>query len=388
MDGESDVDFDEESVIKYYFSRGFEYQEILHFLHKNHDHHISYSTLLRRLKQYGISRRNPNTLHQMDDVRKRVQEILNGPGSAGGYRSVWHTLELEGLRVPRVVVQQLLVEFDPEGVSARKAHRLKRRVYKNPGPNYSWHLDGYDKLKPWGFPIHGCIDGYSRRILWLKVTRSNNLPENPARYYLDTVAELEGVPVEIVTDLGTENGLVASMQSYFRENADAHRYVASPRNQRIEGWWSFFCKNRMSWWRAFFQDLECHGVIDNTVEMNKECLWYCFSRLLQDECDHVREQWNTHYIRKSRHDTVQGRPDSLFFMPENHGGAPDLLVRVSRMEIIDVSQQCINEAVNNDHQEYFEYARECLGVSKPNTWQAALDLFEKLIDLAKNGNAE
>ena len=75
-------------------------------------------------------------------------------------------------------------------------------------------------------------------------------------------------------------------------------------------------------------------------------------------------------------------------MPENHGGAPDLLVRVSRMEIIDVSQQCINEAVNNDYQEYFEYARECLGVSKPNTWQAALDLFKKLIDLAKNGNAE
>ena len=23
-----------------------------------------------------------------------------------------------------------------------------------------WHVDGYDKLKPFGFPIHGCIDGY------------------------------------------------------------------------------------------------------------------------------------------------------------------------------------------------------------------------------------
>ena len=22
-----------------------------------------------------------------------------------------------------------------------------------------WHLDGYDKLKPYGFAIHGCIDG-------------------------------------------------------------------------------------------------------------------------------------------------------------------------------------------------------------------------------------
>ncbi len=27
------------------------------------------------------------------------------------------------------------------------------------GPNHVWHIDGYDKLKPFGFPIHGCVDG-------------------------------------------------------------------------------------------------------------------------------------------------------------------------------------------------------------------------------------
>ena len=36
---------------------------------------------------------------------------------------------------------------------------------------------GYDKLKPYGFPIHGAVDGFSRRILWLEVTRSNNDPK-------------------------------------------------------------------------------------------------------------------------------------------------------------------------------------------------------------------
>lgn len=58
----------------------------------------------------------------------------------------------------------------------------------------------------------------------------------------EIVKELGGCPVEVVTDLGTENSLLASIQSYFRENPDAHRYVPSPRNQRIEGWWSFFPK--------------------------------------------------------------------------------------------------------------------------------------------------
>ena len=86
------MEFDEEAVIKYYFNRGFEYQEIILFLVKNYDS-ISYSTLLRKLKQYGLSRRNLNRENQVGDVRKRIEEIVSGPGSAGGYRSVWHTLD-------------------------------------------------------------------------------------------------------------------------------------------------------------------------------------------------------------------------------------------------------------------------------------------------------
>ena len=33
------------------------------------------------------------------------------------------------------------------------------------GPDYVWHLDGYDKLTPYGFPIHACIDGYVKLCL-------------------------------------------------------------------------------------------------------------------------------------------------------------------------------------------------------------------------------
>ena len=50
-----------------------------------------------------------------------------------------------------------------------------------------------------------------------------------------------------------------------------------------------------------------------------ECLWYCFHQLLQAELDRVKDHWNTHRIRKSRHDTVPGRPDSLYFLPQLHG---------------------------------------------------------------------
>lgn len=92
-------------------------------------------------------------------------------------------------------------------------------------------MDGYHKLKPNGFPIHGAIDGFSRKSLWLEVSRFNNSPENVATYFSKTVKELEGCPVRLITDLGTENGLAASMQCYFQDNSDAHRHVSSPRNQ-------------------------------------------------------------------------------------------------------------------------------------------------------------
>lgn len=52
--------------------------------------------------------------------------------------------------------------IDPESVDRRKKHKLIRRHYVNPGPNFMWHIDGNDKLKPYGFAIHGCIDGFSR----------------------------------------------------------------------------------------------------------------------------------------------------------------------------------------------------------------------------------
>lgn len=49
----------------------------------------------------------------------------------------------------------------------RQPKQLKRRLYAAVEPNYLLHIDDYDKLKPYGFAVHGAIDGYSIKILWL-----------------------------------------------------------------------------------------------------------------------------------------------------------------------------------------------------------------------------
>ena len=80
----------------------------------------------------------------------------------------------------------ILKEIDPEGTNMKNLRRLRRRKYISEGPIPVGYADVYDKLKPHGFLIHGCIDGYSRRILWLKVTKSNSLAKVPGDYNVDT----------------------------------------------------------------------------------------------------------------------------------------------------------------------------------------------------------
>ena len=118
---------------------------------------------------------------------------------------MWHTLRIaRGIAVLRNEVQKLMNELDPEGCDLRRRRKLRRREYTSLGPNFAWHVDGYDKLEDYGFPIHGAIDGFSRKILWLRVTKTNNDPAVTASFYLNCVREQAGCPVLLVTDLGSE----------------------------------------------------------------------------------------------------------------------------------------------------------------------------------------
>ena len=179
---------------------------------------MSERTLKRRLNDYGCARRSDVD----DDLRRLVRDLIlleigNGPDSLNGYRTMWHILRLRhGINVPRNLVQRILKEVDPQGVERRKRRCLKRRMYISQGPNHCWHIDGYDKLKPFGFSIHGCVDGFSRRIIWLEVQRSNKNPRAVAKYFLKCVKASRGCPTRVYTDPGTENGVIAGIQCYLR----------------------------------------------------------------------------------------------------------------------------------------------------------------------------
>ena len=115
---------DVEEKIEYLFFKGYTYEEIVGLLSVDYGIQLNLSTVKRKLKDMNLSPKNVS--FDVNLVRQAIEELIDGPNSCFGYRSLWHTLKLRGIIVPHLVIQQLMQEIDPEGDQARKAHRLRR----------------------------------------------------------------------------------------------------------------------------------------------------------------------------------------------------------------------------------------------------------------------
>ena len=121
-------------------------------------------------------------------MRQIISREIEGSASTKGYRALWSSLKASyKINIQHDIVMKMLRELDPGGMETRRERRLRRRQYVSVGPNYCWYADGYDKFKPYGFPIHGCVDGFSRKLFWIKVSQTNSDPVVPAYWYTETV---------------------------------------------------------------------------------------------------------------------------------------------------------------------------------------------------------
>ena len=283
-----------DSLITEYFHAGFAYLEIIELLKSVHGYEISLSTLKRRLNEKNLRRRPLSEVRSSEqEVREAVRQELIGSGSRVGYRRVYQELKRKGLIVRKHDVRLLLKELDPEGVMLRKRRRLHRRKYQNPGPSFTWHIDGYDKLKYYGFSIHGCIDGFSRKLLWLNVSASNKDPNVVAKFYLDTVHEIGGTPLYLNADDGTEHAIIEPMHIYLSslhgnfddddEILKSFKITSSPKNQRIEAYWSSLRRDKIGWWKEFFEDMNDLGFYDASDFAVLECMRFCFIKLIRKD---------------------------------------------------------------------------------------------------------
>ena len=157
-----------DDILRNYYELDYHHLEMLSALTLQHNIFISLNTLINKLKSLNLIKYKIHS--DLSVVIQKIQEEIEGSGQLLGYRGMWKRLLLtHKIRVKRETVMELLRIIDPEGVMIRSRKKFKRRKYSVPVPNHIWHIDGYDKLKPYGFPIHGCIDGFSRKIIWMKV---------------------------------------------------------------------------------------------------------------------------------------------------------------------------------------------------------------------------
>ncbi|XP_051170486.1 uncharacterized protein LOC127287539 [Leptopilina boulardi] len=333
--------------IEKYFAKGYSLQMILHLLRTNWNINISRRTFSRILNMLNLKRKNINESPYAELVTAILLE-LEGSGFNLGYRAMWKRLKkVYNLTAKQETIRILLGGIDPDGVEGRRRYRLKRRVYSAPGPNHIWHADNHDKLKRFGFPIYGCIDGFSKKVIWLRVSRTNNNPNVIGSYYLTAIEKHGFLPTLVRADNGTEATLMEDMHMALRyhhddECAGIKSFIRgkSTRNQRIESYWRQFRQHMGEFYMQLFKTMEEENLFRADSPLHIECLRYCFGKLIQDDMELTRKEWNEHRIRKQNNrDVAGGIPDEMFKWPENYGA-----VRCEKQLDLE-SLQCLKEYV-------------------------------------------
>ena len=379
-----------DEIIVNYFNLGLTAPEIALFLVSVHGIGISLRQLKRILRRLGCTRRRRRS--NLNEVVEAVEEELRGSGSLLGYRAMRQRLiNQHRLVTTREVVRHVLRVFDPEGVEHRSQHRLRRRIYRCKGPNYLWYIDGYDKLKPFGFCIHGAIDGFSRRILWLEVTSLNNDPRIVAQYFLDYARQLGGTARIVRGDRGSENGNLAAIQRFFRRSMNddfqgdkSFMYGKSTANQRIEASWGRLRQGCAEWWITYFKDLRDSGLYCDDDIIHRECLKFCFMDVIQSELHRAALEWNVYRIRPSNNvESPPGKPDVLYFVPAS-AESQDYMTPVDIDGIEIAEDTCAEQPQAKGCSPYFKELCELImedeGLEPATTAEDALQLYLDLLD--------
>lgn len=175
--------------------------------------------------------------------------------------------------------------MDGNGVDLRACNFLRRRMYVGRRPTYVWHIDGYDKLKPYGICISGCIGGFSRKIIWLEPYKTNSDPRIIAGYFIHAVTENNGCPQKVWLDQRTTNTHIAVMQTFLHKSEDEYgqEFVIlgpSTGNQRTERWWCTLHSECAQFWIDHFDLLKADGsFVDSFID--KSLIQFCFQNTIQ-----------------------------------------------------------------------------------------------------------
>lgn len=163
-------------------------------------------------------------------------------------------------------------------------------------------MDGNHKLIRWRMVIHGCIDGFSRLITFLKCS-NNNKADTVLQSFLPAI-ERYRMPLKIRTDHGTENVSVAKYMLDFH-GVDKKPIITgkSVHNQRIERLWVDVFIYVTQQFYNIFMHLEEEYDINPDNDLHLFALHAVFLPRINIMLNQFIETWNNHPLRTERNRT-------------------------------------------------------------------------------------
>ena len=255
---------------------------------------ISRTTLWRQLQEIAITLNGYSNIsdNELDTIIRNFQESNPNCGQAllSGH------LCSRGIYVQRRRIRESVCRIDPLRERIRWSPAIARRVYRVPGANSLWHIDGHHSLVRWRFIIHAGVDGFSRMLVFLRCS-TNNRADTVFSAFKDAIKDY-GVPSRVRSDKGGENILVCQyMVSVRGLNRSSHIAGSSVHNQRIERIWRDVYRCVCATYHEIFYSLEEVGILDPDNEMDLFVLQCLYKPLISHSLKEFFNAWNSHPLR-------------------------------------------------------------------------------------------
>lgn len=258
---------------------------------------VSRTTIWQKLCEAGIKFKKYSDISDssLDEQVGRLQ--LQYPHC--GQVLLRSMLEAQGIIVQRDRLRESVKRVDPEHSNSRWRQEISRRTYNVPGPNSLWHIDGHHSLVRWRLVIHGCIDGYSRLIMYLKCS-DNNRSDTVLALFV-TACHDYGTPSCVRSDKGGKYYGVCELMLRNR-GTGRHSHIAgeSTHNQRIERLWRDVYRCVASTFYTLFYHMEAVGNLDPTDETDLFVLHTVFVPRINRFLSEFTGSWNLHPLSTER----------------------------------------------------------------------------------------